>query len=270
MAEWLNKWQSWFHKPSQAVEPPAPAPDTRFWSLNHQPLQWETAELDLLRDCERRTTLCTAIQESTGDHLQTLVLGFERDTGRILLDDFFPARQHPLPGQKLQLSMASRAGVLVLEVVLRDTLWIGQNPAYVAEVLNKKRLSDRRIHPRVVFEGPGGPSVDLQLPLTPARRGQLLDLSARGCAITCFGPHRPQLYSRRGQCRIRFSEAFVMTADLQVTQVSFQRLPCRHTLFRARFQALPLAAQEQLMAFIHSYETLTRRISGPVTSDGCL
>jgi hypothetical protein len=259
MAEWLTKWQSWFHKPSKAAGVQLP-PDPKFWSLSqNQPLIWEVGELDLLRACERHTTRCTATQESTGDTLQTVVLGFESDTQRLLLDEFFPVHQLPLPGQKFQLSLASRTGILILEVIVRDSIWIARNPAYVVEILGKKRLSDRRALPRVVFAGRDAPNVDLLLPLTPALRGQLLDLSAKGCAINCFGPQKPQLYSRKGQCRIRFSDACVMTVDIQITQVSFQRQPCRHTLFRARFQPLPLATQEQLSAFMHSYESLSSR-----------
>lgn len=256
MAEWLNKWQRWFREPSSNVIA-APSPDPAFWNLNHsEPLIWETTELDLLRDCERNTTLCSVTQDSTGVTLQTVILGFERDTQRILLDEFFPTSQSLLFGQKFQLSLPSRAGILVLQVVVRDCIRVARNPAYVVEVLDKKRLSDRRVHPRLTFAGGGAPSVDLLLPLTPALRGQLLDLSAKGCAITCFGPQKPQLYSRKGQCRIRFSEAFVMTVDIHLIQVNFQRRPCRHTLFRARFQPLALSTQEQLLTFIHSYECL--------------
>jgi len=258
MAEWLNKWQRWFRAPPPQIVP-APIPEPGVWSLRQQPLLiWETAELDLLYNCERNNTLCSATEDASGETLQTVVLGFEHDTQRILLDEFFPAHhQRNFLGQKFQLCLPSRGGVLVLEVIVRDAIWIAQNPAYVVEILNKKRVSDRRIHPRLTFSGPETPSVDLLLPLTPALRGQLLDLSSKGCAITCFGPQKPQIYSRKGQCRIRFSETFVMTADIQVTQVNFQRRPSRHTLFRARFQPLPLTTQEQLLTFIHSYESLT-------------
>lgn len=256
MADWLNKWQRWFHKPAMATENP-PLPDPGFWNLNRpQPLVWDSGELDLLRDCESHTTLCSATEETTGEVMQTVVLGFERGTQRVLLDEFFPARSRVLPGQKFQLSLPSRAGVLILEVIVRDSIWVARNPAYVAEILAKKHLRDRRVQSRVAFAGTAAPKVDLLLPLTPAMRGQLVDLSPKGCAIACLSPQKPQLFSRRGQCRIHFSDTFVLAADIQVTQANFQRQPCRHTLFRARFLALPVAGQEQLLAFIHSYETL--------------
>src|SRR5688572_33442322 len=117
MAEWLNKWQRWFREPSSrliATPPSNPA----FWNLNHaEPLIWDAAELDLLRDCERNTTLCSITQHSTGVTLQTVILGFERGTQRILLDEFFPTSQTVLFGQRFQLNLPSRAGILVMEVV---------------------------------------------------------------------------------------------------------------------------------------------------------
>jgi hypothetical protein len=254
MVEWLNKWQRWLHKPSKASDVPfAPG---RWDLIQQQPPAWETSELALVYECERRTTLCTVTSEATGETLQTVVLGFEPAKHRLLLDEFFPSRQRPAAGEKFQVSLPSKCGGLILEVAVRNIISPDQNPAYVVEVLDKKRINDRRLQPRVTFDGHSGPSVDLLLPLIPAMRGRLLDLSAKGGAVQCFGPQKPQLYSRRGQCRIHFSDAFVLTADIQVAQVRFHKQPCRHMVFRTRFQQLPLKAQEQLLVFIHAYETL--------------
>lgn len=249
MRDWFMGWQKFFSKAGHtAVAPPAP---TQRWDLPAMPvLRWTSGETRVLLDCEEQKTICAITDHTRETPMQTVVLGCDPTAHQVLLDDFFPRPKVSPVGGRFQLQLPMGVGMLLLQVVVRDEIGVAPTPAYVAEVVDKRVLKDRRLSQRLLFSSASAPRIDLLVPFSPRLRGHLLDLSEGGFAMVYYGASTPKLFTRAGECRIDFDEHFVLRAKVQVQQVRPRRKPFHHTVVRIRFSELTASERDRISAFI--------------------
>jgi hypothetical protein len=202
-------------------------------------------------DCEEKKTICSITDQVRDTPMQTVVLGCDPITHQVLLDDFFPRPPVSPVGGRFQLHLPMGRGLLLLQVVVRDEIGVAPTPAYIAEVVDKIVVKDRRLSQRLQFSGSSAPRIDLLVPFSPRLRGHLLDLSEDGFAMVYYGATKPKLFTRAGDCRIDFDERFVLRAKVQVQQVRSRRKPFHHTVIRIRFSELTAVDRDRISAFIH-------------------
>lgn len=264
MRDWFMGWQKFFGKAganAKTVAPPLPALTQR-WDLCTTPaLHWSAGETRVLLDCEEKKTICSINDHAKDTPMQTVVLGCDPTAHQVLLDEFFPRPAVSPVGGRFQLQLPMGTGLLLLQVVVRDEIGVAPTPAYVAEVVDKRVLKDRRQSQRLQFSSATAPRIDLLVPFSPRLRGHLLDLSEGGFAMVYYGVNKPKLFTRAGDCRIDFDDRFILRAKVQVQQVRPRRKPFHHTVIRIRFSELPAADKDRISAFIHDCMASTASLS---------
>ncbi len=264
MLDWLSRWQTFFSRcANDALGSPAGATSAKqIWELSTaaQP-NWSPSETRILTQCEHSKTICTITNSSQDIPLQTVVLGSDPVTNQLLLDDFFPRPTTSPVGGRFQLSLPMGKGLMLLQVVVRKEMRAAPAPVYVAEVIEKATVTDRRQSQRLYFSSSMAPRVDLLIPLSPRMRGHLLDLSEGGFAMVFYGAAKPKLFARAGDCRIDIEEDFVLRPKVQILQVRTHRKPFHHTVIRLRFTDLAAADKDKLASFIQNCAPQTPRLS---------
>lgn len=256
----LLRWPMFIKKASH--ESAAPSPMEQRWDLPTSPtLCWNALETQALLRCEDSTTICTVTDQGRNSPLQTVVLGCDPAANQVLLDDFFPRPASSPLGGRFQLHLPMQDGLLLLDVLVRDEIGVAPTPAYVAEIVNKTTVSDRRLSPRLRFSSALAPRIDLLVPLSPQLRGHLLDLSEDGLAMVHYGATKPTLFAKSGECRIQFDEYFVLRAQVQIQQVKACRKPFHHTVIRIRFNGLTACEKDRLGAFVRDCVANTAGLS---------
>lgn len=264
MREWFISWQKLFGKVEHENKTPteSPQPFTQSWDLPAMPtLQWTAGETRVLLGCEKQKTICAITDHVRESPMQTVVLGCDPAAHQVLLDDFFPRPSVSPVGGRFQLQLPMGTGLLLLQVVVRAEIGVAKTPAYIAEVVDKMEVKDRRLNQRLQFNSASAPRIDLLVPFSPRLRGHLLDLSEGGFAMVYYGADKPKLFTRTGECRIDFDERFVLRAKVQVQQVRSRRKPFHHTVIRIRFSELTTAEKDRIRAFIQDCLAGTTRLS---------
>jgi len=264
MLDWLSRWQTLFSKSANDMlsGPAGTTQAKQIWELpTSAPPSWSPAETRILAQCEHSKTICTITNSSHGTPLQTVVLGNDPATNQLLLDDFFPRPATSPVGDRFQLSLPMGKGLMLLQVVVREEMRAAPAPVYVAEVVDKTTVTDRRQSQRLCFSSAMAPRVDLLIPLSPRLRGHLLDLSEGGFAMVFYGAAKPKLFARAGDCRIEIDEDFVLRPKVLIQQVRTHRKPFPHTVIRLRFVDLAAADKDKLATFIQNCTTQTPSLS---------
>ena len=254
MRDWFVGWQKLFGKADLktiTISPSSLLP-TQHWDLPTAPvLRWTAGETRVLLDAEQSKTICSISDHSRDTPMQTVVLGCDPSAHQVLLDDFFPRPLVSPVGGRFKLQLPMGQGLLLLQLVVRDEIRVAATPAYVAEVVDKMVVKDRRQNQRLQFSSASAPRIDLLVPFSPRLRGHLLDLSEGGFAMVYYGASKPKLFTRSGDCRIDFDQNFVLRTTVQVLQVRPRRKPFHHTVIRVRFSDLSSAERDRIAAFIH-------------------
>ena len=255
MRDWFVGWQRLFGKAELKMNTTTPTPPQtiQHWDLPTAPvLRWTAGETRVLLDCEQSKTICSVSDHARDIPMQTVVLGCDPSVHQVLLDDFFPRPTASPVGGRFQLQLPMGEGLLFLQLVVRDEIGVAATPAYVAEVVDKMAVKDRRQNQRLQFNSASAPRIDLLVPFSPRLRGHLLDLSEGGFAMVYYGATKPKLFTRTGDCRIDFDKNFVLRTKVQVLQVRPRRKPFHHTVIRVRFSDLSAAERDRIAAFIHA------------------
>ncbi len=254
MRDWFVGWQKLFGKAdlkTTTATPSSPQP-TQHWELPGAPaLRWTAGETRVLLNCEESKTICSISDHARDTPMQTVVLGCDPSVHQVLLDEFFPRPAVSPLGGRFQLQLPMGEGLLLLQLVVRDEIGVAATPAYVAEVVDKLVVKDRRQNQRLQFSSASAPRIDLLVPFSPRLRGHLLDLSEGGFAMVYYGATKPKLFTRTGDCRIDFDKNFVLRTQVQVLQVRPRRKPFHHTVIRVRFSDLSPAERDRIATFIH-------------------
>lgn len=263
MRDWLMGWSRRVRKIGPNAKSPAATPASLAWELPAAPLlRWTPAEMQALLDCEQQKTICAIVEQDREAPRQTVVLGCDPAGHQILLDDFFPRPEVSPIGGSFQLQLPMGTELLRLQVVVRDEIGVAPIPAYVAEVVGKVAVEDRRFSQRLQFTDVSAPQVDLLLPFSSRVRGHLRDLSESGFAMVYYGASTPQLFTYSGECCIDFDERFTLRAKVEVQQVRARRKPCHHTHIRVRFRELSALDRERIGTFIdncrHGADSLSK------------
>lgn len=225
-----------------------------------KPVQWNPAESAAIARCEQQKTICSISGSAYETPVQTVVLGCDSGSNMLLLDEFFPrAAVSPVGGQ-FQLNLPMGTGLLLLYVIVRSQIQVGGSPAYVAEVISKEAVSDRRLSPRLLFKNASSPRVDLLVALSPRLRGHLMDLSDNGFTMVFYGAAKPKLFTSKGDCRVDFDEHFVLRSKVQILQIRSRRKPFLHTLVRGQFVDLPEAERDRIRVFIRDCVTQSEHL----------
>lgn len=259
MLDWLSRRQTFFDKSAVALASTPPKP---MWELPETPPEsWSPAQIRALQECEHHKTICSITNGAYEFPLQTLVLGADPMNNKLLLDDFFPRPASSPVGDRFQLNIPMGKGMMLLQVVVRDEIGAAPAPVYVAEVVEKAILTDRRLSQRLYFASSLAPRVDLLVPFSPRLRGHLLDLSEEGSAMVFYGAAKPKLFTRTGDCRIEIDADFVLRPKVVIQQVRTCRKPFHHTIIRLRFANLSTEEKDRLKVFIHDCTTQTTGLS---------
>jgi hypothetical protein len=258
MLDWLTRRQTFFGKATHKAD--ASTSPKPIWELPMAtPPNWSPAETRTLTECVRHKTICSITNGAYEAPRQTLVLGCDTSNNQLLLDDFFPRPSRTPIGERFQLNLPLGKGMLMLQVVVRDEIGAAPTPVYVAEVVEKTVVTDRRLNPRLHFPSSAAPRVDLLVPFSPHLGGHLLDISEGGFAMVFYGSTKPKLFTRSGDCRINFDAEFVLRPKVVVQQVRSHRKPFHHTIIRVRFAELSAAERERLKVFIQDCSSAQTR-----------
>lgn len=221
-------------------------------------LDWSGDEAGILLRAERNKPFCHAKFVNTEEQFQTVLLGFDLKADQILIDEFFPVPKSSLLNTRFELTITAPEGLLVLEVTTKEKVYMDSQPSFVLSVLSKKRVNDRRLNPRIQFTRNIAPKIELIIPMSGLIKGHLIDLSTEGLTMNFFGAQKPQLMSSSGECTLHFSDQVKLRVKMRIKQVSFSRKPCSHTMLRMLFRQTSDTQNDQLHAFIQSFEALTK------------
>lgn len=231
-----------------------PATHSISWELPLAPeLSWSKEETEAIRQNAAQRNICSVIDPSKGSVMQTVILRFDKSNHKLLLDEFFPRPSFTPMGGRFHLNIPTHDGHLALKIVIRSQLDVANAPAYLTEVVEKTRLRGQPKTKGVSFKETTAPRVELLLPFAPMMGGQLLELSEEEFSMAFCGNNRPPLYSRKGECRIHFSNFFVLQTKVEVLQAQVRRRPFHHTHLRIGFQTLNPFEKEQLSSFLHNF-----------------
>lgn len=224
------------------------------WELPLAPtLCWEAEQTEAIRKCEKQRTFCSVIDPANGDVMQTVILRFNQTTHQVLLDEFFPNPGFSPIGGRFQLNIPAENGLLALQIVVRRQADIENAPAYVAEVVEKSSTAQKRPIHWTRFKGMATPRVELLVPLTPMIAGQLLELSEDEFSMAFCGSDRPRFHARKGECRIYFSDHFVLHTRVQIQQALACRRPFHHTLLKVSFCEMKTTEKDRLLSFLQNF-----------------
>lgn len=212
-------------------------------------LPWCQKELALLLSAQQSGRPCYAERRGSDLTMQSLILGFDVDSNQLLLDEFVPSPAAGVIDRQLTVHLASSTAVLQLQVLVTGRVRIGAHAALATTVLCKSFVDGPKSEPSVVFNRQQAPAIDLLLPMNPLLRGQVLELSSEKLLISAPVTDRPSLYTRNGQCRIRFAEQFSLQCAVKIKSLRFVRKPSRHSIVHASFEDLTKEQTEQLTYF---------------------
>lgn len=257
MSRFINCLRNFLPVPKKATinrdELSAVANGWQLHSLERPPLKWDSKEIDLLLQCEKYKSFCTAQFHNSTDAVQTVLLGLDLNSNSLLLDEFFPRSPLSRSHQTFTLTITTQSGILVIDAMIDETIYLRGGPALLCEVRSKRFSRDRRSNSRIQFPKDNAPSTKLVLPLLGQLTGTLIDLSPEGLMMQCYTEKKPTLYSQTGDCTVHISELFILCAKIRVKTVRYKRRPYCHSVVRAIFEELSQHQKDRISAFIQQY-----------------
>lgn len=243
---WL-KTISWLfsaqHHQLQKPQSPEAAPPTM------ASLPWCQKELALLLSAQQSGRPCYAQYQGSDVTMQSLILGFDVGSDQLVLDEFVPSPAAGVIDRQLIVRLGSATALLQLQVLVTGRMTFGAHGALAAKVICKT-FNETPIQARpVVFSRQHAPAIDLLLPMNPLLRGQVLEISTDELLISAPASAKPSLYTRKGQCKIRFAEQFSLQCAVTIKSLRFVRKPSRHSIVHATFEGLTDEQSEQLAYF---------------------
>lgn len=217
--------------------------------------QWQAREIEVLLDAIEQRPVLRVYLRDRADMISTGLVGFDLDKGELLLDTPHAISVYELARlieRRETLTLAINAGpdTWFLECALNA---LERNLVSVFPT-NMRKVTGRRLHPRMYFASGERPSAQVRAAWSPLLRGELLDLSPFGCQLHIAGADvRRHFAEREAQVSLYFNEEFQFSCHSEVKQLQFLRKPCCHNKVRLIFKAVTPLQVEQLQTFIQSF-----------------
>ena len=207
----------------------------------------------LLEIC-RQHTMVQIIVPETRERYQTMMIGFDLETKEILLAGMYPAPQihllHQLQDHELWLQ--SRVGSEYLKIKVKPLQYLTHGELLSVELIHAEMSQNRRWQNRASFSSGYGPEIALFIHRSASKKSHILNLSAEGLCIECYGHdlrHDLRSHTQLDVC-IKFNDHFSLNTKINIKQCSFRRTPCCHSLVRATFEHTNTLAHHQLQDFV--------------------
>lgn len=221
-----------------------------------QRLHWNPQEVDALLIAEKHSRLCYATCPGHSVTMQSVVLGFDLSNEQILLDQFFPTPASGLTDQILTVTLPTAAGILYLDVEIKEKIVFAGSAALVASIQRKSMHENRHPLRQVVFDKKHAPVIELLFPMTPQMSGHIVNLSEHTVLMSCPAREKLNLFTHDGECKIVLSDQIAFRTRVRIKQIHFNRKPFRHNMVRLAFRELSVDQLEQLRAFITQLGTV--------------
>ena len=204
--------------------------------------------------CRKHTMVQIIIPESR-EYYQTMMIGFDIDTKEILLAGIYPAPKVALLDQlhDTEIWLQSHINDQYLKIIAKPLQFLSHGELLSAELISTELTHNRRWTNRATFASSSGPEVELFLHRSANRKSRIVNLSAEGLCIECYG-HDLRSEARPNKkigVEITFNDNFTLRTRIHIKQCTFKRTPCCHSLVRATFEHKDRIIHHQLQDFVN-------------------